>query len=777
MATSPPLSSLSLSSNAHFSAYTNGHAPAKPRTSNASSNSRQDKTYPASITSGSTPEVHINGRPRHSRPSTSSASASTHTHDETTWGSHFWVTLVDPQSQVSFFACPATGQVSWDPPVGNFVLPPSENGEWWEIGDESRGGIPYYYHTKSGETVWEKPDGFVIPLTVLQSFTSTTDQTPPPHTVGQEPRPTVPHSRSYKKEVRGPVQAPGPSSVLCEWPDCPYEEKPECSANASQSHLPTPIFQHQSRLAPALPPIPGSEASTPPTPTHSHRSFIPPRSPPQSLGVAVERLTRTPPQSPDTPSSVSKVSSESGYVSAPESTRVKPKLKIEAPVQNGASRAPMRPMPSTPTKGPTVAGKEIGRPVLNMNATLQLSPVKARAARTPIFVDAPPTTRACSAHPILPQDLASDIQQFVESEFAQQYFATHRTGFIFKRKVPRGPLTTPLLNLSRPLHKDAVRVFRAVQRLMGDSEKGATAGSNTPRLEEARWLLGEGLANGELRDEVYCQVMKQLDKQSKCVMDSTFRGWQLLCVLLVTFPPSKNFEPYLHAFLSQHTGMTQGRVDRLAAIAKKGPRGKPPSLAEIETASDAAFNPSTFGEPLDAVFRLQERTYPTQRVPIVLPFLADGVLATRRDKVAALKMRLDRGSYTLEGVDDPHVPASLFKLWLRELMYNDCIARAVRRLSGYRPANRRVVLFVISFLQLFLDERVLAATKMTSANLALVMAPNLLRCGSDSMAIVFNNAQYEQAFIDPQYVPQHGLGAVPSAAPRASKSRNRRAHS
>ena len=74
----------------------------------------------------------------------------------------------------------------------------------------------------------------------------------------------------------------------------------------------------------------------------------------------------------------------------------------------------------------------------------------------------------------------------------------------------RGLLTSPLLNLTRSLHKDAVRVFRAVQRLMGDSERGATAGSNTPRLEEARWLLGEGLANGELRDEIYCQVMKQL---------------------------------------------------------------------------------------------------------------------------------------------------------------------------------------------------------------------------------------------------------------------------
>jgi Rho GTPase-activating protein 39 len=66
-----------------------------------------------------------------------------------------------------------------------------------------------------------------------------------------------------------------------------------------------------------------------------------------------------------------------------------------------------------------------------------------------------------------------------------------------------------------------------------------------------------------------------------------------MCVLLVTFPPSKNFEPYLRGFLSQRTGITEGRVDvlakhcvkRLAAIAKKGPRGKPPTLAEIETAS------------------------------------------------------------------------------------------------------------------------------------------------------------------------------------------------
>lgn len=83
----------------------------------------------------------------------------------------------------------------------------------------------------------------------------------------------------------------------------------------------------------------------------------------------------------------------------------------------------------------------------------------------------------------------------------------------------RSPLAAPLLNLARPLHKDAVRTFRAVQRLMGDSEKGAGTAPNTPRLEEARWLLGQGLTLGELRDEIFCQVMKQLTSNSNsCVL-------------------------------------------------------------------------------------------------------------------------------------------------------------------------------------------------------------------------------------------------------------------
>ncbi|KZV71131.1 hypothetical protein PENSPDRAFT_578322 [Peniophora sp. CONT] len=117
--------------------------------------------------SSSTPEVHVNGSPVRGPTPRSTRSVNSNGSDEAQWGANFWVTLVDPSSGTSFFACPATGEVSWDAPVGNFVLPANENGEWWEIIDEST-GVPYYYHTKTSETVWEKPEGFVIPLSVLQ---------------------------------------------------------------------------------------------------------------------------------------------------------------------------------------------------------------------------------------------------------------------------------------------------------------------------------------------------------------------------------------------------------------------------------------------------------------------------------------------------------------------------------------------------------------------------------------------------------------------------------
>ena len=231
--------------------------------------------------------------------------------------------------------------------------------------------------------------------------------------------------------------------------------------------------------------------------------------------------------------------------------------------------------------------------------------------------------------------------------------------------------------------------------------------------------------------------------------------------MLVTFPPSKNFEAYLRTFMQERLTHTEGRIDimakyclsRLAAISKKGPRGKPPTIQEIESAADAAFNPSTFGESLDSIMRLQQRTYPESKVPIVLPFLADSIIALGGAKregifrvpgdaetVSEMKVRIDKGHYNLQGVDDPHVPASLLKMWLRELqepiipmeVYNDCVAAAeepeeiIKLVKKLPTLNRRVLLFVVSFLQMFVAESVSSMTKMARCVLLFRGSPDHL---------------------------------------------------
>ncbi|KAI6121339.1 hypothetical protein F5141DRAFT_1186599 [Pisolithus sp. B1] len=821
------------------------------------------------------PQVNVNGEPvRTPRPSGTYRSPGKS--DKTTWGANFWVTLVDPQTNSTFFACPATGQVSWDPASGDVC-----EGEWWELSDESRGGIPYYYQTKTGETVWDRPDGF---QTALGRRLSQTGMRSKDGTNGADASDRVGYRKSRSQtsgmDTRGvslrsnSSETPFPRVSVSSVRPSPGKISPSSSDTGISPRKTqiSPTSRHSSRgwmNGNHLPPIPASpyptEPSTPssrkstsPSPPGRPRtvsetedgslsrsrskssSYVPYRSPvPQSLTAALEMISL----------SEGRSASDHGHLSAPRLGAESIPRKSTSSATPPKDKREKRDAPSSPTKisytpsygpfwmvrststppPPTVNGKVISGPVANQEATLSMSPVKNRGIGKPISIQprsisqhAPTTTLASGkTYPVLPQDLASDIQQFVESDYAKRYFSTHRTGFIFRRKIPvaqmmtwqKGPLTSPLLTLNRTLKQDAVRIFKVIQHIMGDRERDRSAGiplhngsttslpscASLGLLEEERWLISEGLAHGELRDEIYCQVMKQLTGNPSA--ESVFRGWQMLC----------------------HTSHSEGRVDviakyclrRLAVISKRGPRGKPPSVAEIETAADAAFNPSTFGESLDAIMRLQERNYPNEKIPIILPFLTDGILALGgtkcegifrvpgdSDLVSELKLRIDRGYYTLENVDDPHVLASLLKLWLRELcdplvpeeLYNDCINAApdppacVTIVQKLPSINRRVVLFVVSFLQLFLEEKVLASTKMTAANMALVLAPNLLRCSSESMTVVFTNAQFEQMFVynllmhlkcnevDEDYAPVHGRGASPptSPKPRISKSRNRR---
>jgi hypothetical protein len=54
---------------------------------------------------------------------------------------------------------------------------------------------------------------------------------------------------------------------------------------------------------------------------------------------------------------------------------------------------------------------------------------------------------------------------------------------------------------------------------------------------------------------------------------------------------------------------------------------------------------------------------------------------------------------------------------------------------------------LIHFLQEFAHPEVVACTKMDSSNLAMVFAPNLLRCTSQDPKVILENARKEMNFI------------------------------
>ncbi|KAF9934178.1 hypothetical protein FBU30_003202 [Linnemannia zychae] len=145
-------------------------------------------------------------------------------------------------------------------------------------------------------------------------------------------------------------------------------------------------------------------------------------------------------------------------------------------------------------------------------------------------------------YPSLPAELQSSISQFRIAGFAQKYFSTHKKG-LFRRKVPmermllhqKSPLSQPLMVLNkRGVQKDALRCFKIIQKLMGERKGNGYVGPTGVELGETcvdlsihsdediklvLELIKKGLDYGELRDEIYVQLCKQLtENPSRYVM-------------------------------------------------------------------------------------------------------------------------------------------------------------------------------------------------------------------------------------------------------------------
>jgi hypothetical protein len=78
-------------------------------------------------------------------------------------------------------------------------------------------------------------------------------------------------------------------------------------------------------------------------------------------------------------------------------------------------------------------------------------------------------------------------------------------------KWTKDSINQPLLLSNKQFTKEALRCFKSIQILMGDRPKPR----NFNDIEALQTLLECGITKGPLRDEIYVQICRQLNKNPK----------------------------------------------------------------------------------------------------------------------------------------------------------------------------------------------------------------------------------------------------------------------